>query len=315
MNKATDNPSCGPGKPLRRARLSVALLMLLGILCWLPGVCIADSGDSSQSRHSLWVVESATNRTYLMGSVHVLRERDYPLPEVFYSAYDDAEELVMEVDLTTIDPIATLAMSREIAMLAEGATLASVIGKEAFDRASELAAKNNINLDLYKYVEPWYAAMTISQIQLQRLGFKVDKGIEFHFMTRARQDNKPTSGLETIANQFQILDQLPRESQIGFFLESLNDREKLLDEGEKMLTAWKTGDAEQLEALFSDDLNNNPHLRRTLLLERNMKWLPKIIALTGQKDDYLVIVGALHLVGKDGIIHMLRERGLVVRQL
>jgi uncharacterized protein YbaP (TraB family) len=51
-----------------------------------------------------------------------------------------------------------------------------------------------------------------------------------------------------------------------------------------------------------------------LTTDRNRRWLPKIVALLGDDQDYLVIVGALHLVGSDGLVELLRRQGYHVVQ-
>ncbi len=279
---------------------------------------VAISGQSeagSAPRHPVWLVESEHNRVYLLGSIHVLRDKDYPLPEVFQQAYDDAEHLMMELDFTDLDPLATFATTRRLAMLPETETLRSVIGEEDYQRAMTAAQNANIDLDQFARVDPWYAAMTITQLQLGRLGFKAENGIELYFSSMAKRDNKEGSGLETIDEQLGILDALPTESQTRFLLESLVDTDDLSAEGERMISAWKSGDAERLHRLFADDLEGNPELHEALLVKRNLAWIPRIVETTKQTDDYLIIVGALHLVGEDGVIELLRERGLKVRQL
>ncbi len=67
--------------------------------------------------------------------------------------------------------------------------------------------------------------------------------------------------------------------------------------------------------MFAEDLEENPELHSALLVERNLAWLPRIVELTEKTDDYLVIVGALHLVGQHGVIELLRQQGFNVRQL
>lgn len=275
----------------------------------------AQPAATHQVRHPLWVIESGKNRIYLLGSIHVLRDQDYPLPDAFRRAYEDAEHLVMELDFTDLDPLATLATTRRLAMLPETETLRSIIGEAHFLRAQDAARSAGIDLEQFARVDPWYAAMTITQLQLKRLGYKAENGIELHFASLAKRDDKKGSGLETLDEQLGILDALPTESQTRFLLESLADTDELRAEGERMIAAWKAGDSKRLYDLFAEDLAKNPELREALLVERNRRWLPRIIELTAKSDDYLVIVGALHLVGEDGVIELLRERGLSVRQL
>ncbi len=52
-----------------------------------------------------------------------------------------------------------------------------------------------------------------------------------------------------------------------------------------------------------------------LLVERNKNWMPKIEALFTRRGRALVVVGAAHLVGPDGLLAMLRSKGYIVEQL
>lgn len=272
-------------------------------------------GTTTTSKHPLWVIESDTNRTYILGSIHVLRDQDYPLPAVFQQAYNDADHVIMELDFTALDPITTLATTRRLAMLPDDKSLRSVMGAKRYAQARDAAQSIDVNLEQFARVDPWYAAMTITQMQLSRLGYKAENGIELHFAQMVKRDEKTGSGLETIEQQLGILDRLPTDSQISFLLESLVDEEELKVEGERMIQAWKSGNSQQLYELFAQDLEGNPALQLALLDERNQAWLPRIEDLTDDDEDYLVIVGALHLVGKQGVIELLRDRGFKVRQL
>ena len=77
-----------------------------------------------------------------------------------------------------------------------------------------------------------------------------------------------------------------------------------------MFAAWRTGDVKQLAALLTSEFKDYPVLYRVLVSQRNKHWMPQIEKLLREKDDYLVVVGALHLVGEDGLLQLARARGL-----
>ena len=47
----------------------------------------------------LWELEGARGRVQLLGSIHFLRPSDFPLPAAMERAYDEADVLVMEIDM------------------------------------------------------------------------------------------------------------------------------------------------------------------------------------------------------------------------
>ena len=90
------------------------------------------------------------------------------------------------------------------------------------------------------------------------------------------------------------------------------DLETVMDE---MVDAWRHGDIEFLEDSLLVDMQKYDELHQVIVVNRNNNWVVKIQELLDDEDDYLVIVGALHLVGDEGVPHLLTERGHAVKQL
>jgi hypothetical protein len=83
----------------------------------------------------------------------------------------------------------------------------------------------------------------------------------------------------------------------------------------KLMAAWKAGDAPGVEQIVLSEVKNDPLLYQRLLVERNKTWLPKIEALFARRGHALVVVGAAHLIGPDGVVAMLKSKGYTVEQL
>ncbi len=267
------------------------------------------------SPFTMWSVSGERNQVYLLGSVHLLRQSDYPLPGVIDSAYADAEALVMELDMDDLDPFAMQATVNRLGLLPPGQSLADALGPADYAAASRAAAELDVPLDLLARSEPWLAAITIEQLVLTRLGFNPLYGVEMTLVNKARADSKPIDGLETVDEQLGFLDGLSAEAQRDLLLQTLaegNEIQALMDD---MIAAWKTGDIEFLEANMLVELAEYPELYRTIVADRNDRWLVTLEDLLDDDDDYLVIVGALHLVGADGLPRQLAKTGHDVVQL
>lgn len=263
----------------------------------------------------MWSVSGDRNQVYLLGSVHLLRQGDYPLPAVIDAAYRDAEGLIMELDMDDLDPFVMQAAVNRLGMLPPGQSLEDTLGPAAYATASEAAAELEVPLDLLARSEPWLAAITIEQLVLTRLGFNPQYGVEMTLATRAKADGKPIAGLETVDEQLGFLDSLSAEAQRDLLLQTLaegTEIESLMDE---LIAAWKTGDIAFLEANMLAELAEYPELYRSIVADRNDRWLTTIEGLLDDDDDYLVIVGALHLVGPDGLPEQLARQGHDVIQL
>ena len=264
---------------------------------------------------SMWLIEGEHNRVYLLGSVHLLRESDHPLPQAIDVAYQDAEALVMELDMDDIDPLALQAETNRLGLLHDQRTLRDLLGAEAWDRAAAIAEKMQIPLDLLTKTEPWFAAITVEQVMLLRVGFNPAYGVEMYLAAKAGADSKPITGLETVAEQLAILDGLPLDAQRDLLLQTLSDSENLQADMDLLIDAWRRGDSRVLEDQMLTDMQKNSELYEAIVAGRNRAWTEEIRALLDDETDYLVIVGALHLIGVDGVPELLDEQGVTARQM
>jgi uncharacterized protein len=108
---------------------------------------------------------------------------------------------------------------------------------------------------------------------------------------------------------------LPEKQQREFLLYGLEDAQRMASELDDLLSAWRRGDAAKMGQLLQEGFDEYPDLYRPLTVERNRKWVPQIEQLLDDKDDYLVVVGALHLVGNDSVIDLLERKGYKLEQL
>ena len=278
----------------------------------LPLVAAADSGGHPVT---LWMAEGASNTVYLLGSVHLLRKEDHPLPSVIDTAYDDAESLFMELDMDDLDPLATQAIINRLGMLDDDQSLRDVMGEELYDDALLAADALDIPLEMLSQTEPWYAAITIEQLALTRIGFNPTYGIEMHMMTKAIRDGKVIQGFESVEQQLEFLDGLSPDAQRDLLMQTLAEGANIRDIMDRLIVAWRTGDIAYMEENLLAEIANYPELYEAIVADRNRNWVNTIDNLLADEEDYLVIVGALHLIGKDGLPRLLESRGYEVNQL
>jgi len=282
----------------------------------LLGACaIATWADEPGHPVTMWQVEGKTNTVYLLGSIHLLREQDHPLPSVIDLAYEDAEVLVMELDMDDMDPAYTQMAFNRAGVLTDGTTLRDLMGDEAYSRAEEAAAAVDIPLDMLAQSEPWLAAMTVELMLLYRIGFNPMLGVEMTMTTRATRDGKPIEGLETVDEQLAFLDGLPLDVQSEMLIQTLVEGAALGGSIDPLIDAWRHGDTKILESGLLAAIEEQAELNRVLISNRNHRWAEAIVGWLGDDQDYLVVVGALHLVGDEGVPALLAKRGLGIQQL
>ena len=264
---------------------------------------------------TMWQVDGQRNSVYLLGSIHLLREQDHPLPKIINAAYDDAEVVIMEIDMDDLDPIATQTLFSQHGMISDGRTLADWMGEQDYARAVDAAEALSIPLHMMGGVEPWYAALTIEVMVLSRIGFDPNLGIETWLTNKATADGKPIEGLETIEEQINFLDGLSLPAQRQLLLSTLEESASLADLMDELIDAWRRGDTGFLERELLESFAEFEELNKAILVDRNNRWVRQISALLDDNQDYLVVVGALHLVGDNGVPRQLSRRGVPVRQL
>ena len=281
------------------------------IFCGLL-VCLAARADGAL--HSLWELHGKHNTVYLLGSIHVLRPRDYPLAPALLEAYGNSKSVFMEVNLEEIGGADVQAEMLGSAMLSEGKTLAGILGPQRYARADALAREVGMELSLFDQFAPWFVAEAISQQQLTQLGFQPESGVEMYFMGRARTDGKSMAGLETVHDQISVFENMSMDTQAEYLLSSLEQAHGLAAEVDSMVNAWQRGDTQWFVNELQSEFGRDPRLYQSVLVARNRKWVPKIEALLDDDKNYLVIVGTGHLVGPGSVLDLLKKDGIGATQ-
>jgi uncharacterized protein YbaP (TraB family) len=279
-----------------RPKMTMGLLALL-----VPLWAFAES--------SVWRVTSDKGVVYLAGSIHVLRDADYPLPDEFETAYAEADVLVLE---TKLDEAGTAALSRLLASrghYGDGETIKDHLSPAVYRRLAAYCASLRLPLASVERFRPWLLVMTLTMAKMQAEGFQADAGLEAHFSRRAAKDGKPIHGLETLEDQIDAMAVFDRDGD-PLVANFLDEAESYVETMEAIVRAWRSGDVARLEALALREMRDeHPDLYRALLLERNRRWLQPIEQWTSSGRRVLVVVGAAHLVGEESVISLLQRRG------
>jgi uncharacterized protein YbaP (TraB family) len=284
-------------------------LAALWLLCVASAAARADDARAEGLHHIFWEVRGRHSTVYLLGSVHMLKAADGALLPEALRAYAASKVLVMELDLNGDGADSLLGSAAELTMLPEGQTLAAAIGPQLYAKLLAQARPLGLEADVIDRFQPWFAALMLQQMQLAKSGFDAAAGVDEQFAQLAQQDHKPIIGLETMDEQLGFFAHLPLEQQRQFLRSTLEDSASAASETEDVVRAWQRGDTIKLEQLLREGTQDSPELYRLLTTDRNRRWLPKIVALLNGNDNCLVIVGALHLIGHDGMIDLLQHQG------
>ena len=277
---------------------------------WLLALCLLGS-LSARAQSPVWALHGAHNTVYLAESVHLLKPADSTLPAAFTRAYEDSSQLVMEMDLAKLDTSSVAAWMLEHGRYPEGESMMQALGPERFARLAAQASALGLPLEQLAQLRPWVAALTITDLMYLKLGYDPQSGVEEQLVARTQKDGRATAGLETLDEELGQLEHLSADDQARFLELTLQDLKDTADETDQMLGAWRTGNSAALASQLSDAYNQFPQLYRVLVSDRNQRWLPQIKAYLAADHNVLIVVGALHVVGKGGLLDLLRNAGIV----
>ena len=277
-------------------------------------LAFAVTAGAEPERHCLWRVTDGTNHVYLQGSVHLLRKEHYPLPGPIEQAYTEADVLVLESDLGVAeDPVQQMKLLTR-GMLEGDATLKETLSPETWALAEEKVKALGLSMALFNAFKPWYFAMSITVFKLQNMGFSSLDGLDWHFYRRAVADEKPVVGLETLAFQLDLFDEIAGGDQEALVRQTLEDFDLLETEMEALLRDWSTGNADRLERTLLKNLKDYPGVYKRLVTDRNRNWVPRIADFLEEGRVHMIIVGAGHLGGEQGLLKLLAQKGYRLEQ-
>lgn len=269
----------------------------------------------ADGKHFLWSVSKGRERLYLAGSVHVLRPSDYPLPAVMEETFRDSAGLVEELDLTQFDPEDAQLQMRQLGAYPPDQSLQGALPPDLYRRLAQTAAADSLSMGTLDRLKPWLASILLLDAQLLHSGYASTDGVDEHFAEEAEADGKPVIGLEAPEYQLGLFAKLPDATQTALLRQALDESAGFDADMQSLIAAWHSGDTVGLEHEMQQEFGKYPDIYRALLVDRNQVWMPKLEALMAGGKQYFVVVGALHLVGPDGLLARFKADGYAVQQL
>ena len=266
----------------------------------------------------LYKVSSNSNNVYILGSIHLAKPELYPLDKAIEKAYNESNFLVVEINAHTPESETKM----QIAMLNLGIfhnskSLKTELTPKTYKQLQLYTTKAGVPIQMLEQMRPWVVMLQLSIVEMLRLGYSPELGIDKHFIDRAYQDNKSILSLETIEEQMSLLskdDKAYQDKLLRYTIESMNEIEPMLD---SLFISWKKGDAKGIEKMFLQTMQEDKNLDEIydeLITKRNNKMTKKILNYLKEDKNYFVVVGAGHVVGQGGIIDLLKKHGYEVSQ-
>ena len=277
----------------------------------LAAICLLCSLRAG-AQSPVWALHGAHNTVYLAESVHLLKADESNLPPAFDRAYAASKTIVMELDLSHVDADTMQAWMLEHGLLPGETTLREAVGEQVYQRTAAETTRLGVPIETFEKFQPWVVALMLTDLEYLKLGYDGEQGVERQIERRAERDGKEIRGLETLDEELGQLERLTADQQSRFLDLTVDDMHDAERDTNDLLTAWRAGDTRKLADLLSNEYARFPELYRALVTDRNAHWIPEIEGFLKGDHDYLVIVGALHLVGPGGLLELARRDGLTV---
>ena len=195
-----------PSLPRRTIGLVFSLVLLV--------ILFAAAGRTrAQEKSFLWRVQFDKGNIYILGSVHFLKKENYPLNKTIEKAFDSTRKLVLEVDLNSEDAGAVQRVTLEKGVSHDGRTLQQNVSPETYGLAEKRAQELGIDIRALSPLKPWVVALTMTALQLRKLGFDPNYGVDRYLAERAKKSGKTMAGLETVAFKIGLIYQLSGRDQ------------------------------------------------------------------------------------------------------
>ncbi|MBQ4831409.1 TraB/GumN family protein [Alteromonas sp. MMG017] len=264
---------------------------------------------------SVFKVSNGENTLYIGGTLHLLSESDYPLPNAYDTAYQQSETLVFETDLDALETQEFAQSMMKKLTYTQGNSLADDLSEKTIANLSAHMEARGLSLSNFMMYKPAFLSITLSMIELQIMGL-TSEGVDKHFFNRGKNDNKTILWLESPEQQLSFIQKMGNGDEDAFIQYTLEDVETLPQVLPKMKSSWKAGDIDKMyEESMADFKSEYPDIFDTLLSSRNKSWMQFLVEALATKSTEFVLVGALHLPGELGVLNMLEQQGFSVEKV
>lgn len=257
----------------------------------------------------MWHISHDDVEMYMLGSIHILSEDFYPLPQVIEDLSYQADLLVLEADIREESVMSSdiVQLTLEYGYYHDGSGLEDHLPTELYEALKIYTTDRGMPIAAFSLMKPWLLALTLQVLELESSGYLAELGLDQVLLTRHEGE---IAELEGVSFQLELLSGLSDKDQMEL-LESAVDKSGNGSESMELFTrAWKTG----APVLLEDEIKVG--IAEQLIFERNRNMANKAADLfTGNEGTILLVIGAAHFVGDRGLPALMSERGFAVSQV
>lgn len=250
----------------------------------------------------LWKIEKpGIAASYVFGTIHLEDTRVTTVPDIVKKTLSQSRSFTMEIlPSPQDDQVAAMTM-----VFTDGRNLKQILGDDLFNAVIKAGEKNGLNRETLAMMKPW-AVMMLLSIPPPETGIFLDKKL----LDMAR--GKSLHALETMEEQLSIFNNASMADQIHMLRETIDEYEAFPQEIEDMIRAYLARDLKTLLAISKDKIKPGDRIvekfMTRLFEDRNHKMTERMQARLKEGNAFIAF-GALHLVGEEGVLQLLENKG------
>ena len=259
----------------------------------------------AQENTLLWKISGngLTKDSYLFGTLHIACAEDFKMEDKVKEVAQKAEAIAFEIDMTNPENMTKVQefMKPNLEFFKD------------FDPAKKkvidsIMTSYQIPPAIFDQVAPAAVISILSMRSFACSDFKTVKMMENEIRNLPAVNGKPIAELETVEFQFNLLNNLFSPED---FYNYLTIEGGLEASTKKLVQAYFSENLKEIENLTMKSGYLSEEEQAKFLDDRNHAWMEKMPTMMKEKA-YLFAVGAGHLVGKNGMIELLKKQGYKV---
>lgn len=284
----------------------------------LIALVIAFQTGWSQEKSLLWSISGngLTSTSYVYGTIHLINAADFFLTPATTDAFRAAERVTFEIDLEEMSDIGLMTSALMQAFMKNDTTLQDLLSPADFLVVKKHFAPSGLPMFVLNRIKPLFlSAFDPSMFEKNGSGAAEEMvSYEMKLAAMAKEQGKPTDGLETTAFQLSLFDSIPYRDQATILLNSIQlESDQESDTMAKLTALYKSQDILALQQLAASGQTPSD-FERQLIINRNQNWIAPMKIRMAEKPTFFA-VGAGHLGGPNGILQLLRNAGYTVTPL
>lgn len=298
-------------------RLLLLKLLIISVVAPFFAQKPAPAQVAKEENSLLWEIsgKGLKEPSYLFGTIHMIDKKDYILTDATKKSLDKAKRVTFEINMEEMSDLSVLMPLMMKAFMANGQTLSDLLNDEDYALVKNHFEKMGLPMMLFDRMKP----MFLSSMTPDAMG-GLDGGenssmmsYEMELMKLAQAQDKPIAGLETAEYQMSMFDSIPYKVQAEMLVKSIQSGDEGVDELDQLTELYKKQDISGLHDMINADSELSEY-DELLLVRRNKNWIPVMGKMMTEQSTFFA-VGAGHLAGENGVIHLLRQAGYTVKPL